>query len=988
MKFNVLSPLTVLIAAIISVASSEFIDISSTLVIMGFLILGCGVTLYYSTATSLIKTSLFWQLLSIAMTTPLVSHFISISYDIPRLALESMLLIHYLVLAIAIEFIPRRQEHEVTTLLSPVFAMLIFVAMLFGYFVLIPLEYSPEPAQTAISSEYFHNIVVSLLFGRLLQHAINSRFDVHAKALSFSLLAIGLSWLNCYGDHKLHAGEGEVVIPLVMVALWSLVAFYYRRFAINKKNSIAPSSPNLYAYANTNIMAMTVLLALFQGIGIVDQPAYMVSELLQSIIVVLWFICAALLISSNSFSMAKSANIFRTNSQRTSELLATKTAEIKTLEAHIINSEDTAIVSVSNNAILTVDTQGICLSANPAASQMFQCLPTQLVGMNVKSLFDEHDEMHYFFDFQSHVYSLKRNLDGISKESVALRSDQHKFPVQVAMQWAERNAEPLIVMTFFNLTERKRRERESLELKDKFIANISHEFRTPLTIINGILDRYCAQGNSGQAKEMQVAKRNGMRLVTMVEQLLELSRLRDNPQLTLHHYRLSTLMAIPVESFERLASQHNLNLSVAVDDELWIECDAQAFEKIVFNLVSNAIKYTPSGGEISIVTHREHDSVVLDVIDNGVGISDESQAKIFERFQRATDEKSATFGVGIGLSLVHELVNAHGWQVIVNSQLGAGSKFSVSMPLAEAKSQEQFVDANLLQRDLSPLFVEPQSVHAKQQAHSHKVVLVIEDNLDMQSHIKQVIEQQHHCMLAGSGEVGLELAKTYLPDLIVCDLMLTGIDGFEVLNEIKADSLTAHIPVILLTARSDLESKLKGLNLSADDYLAKPFQHNELLTRIQNLIDNRALLQQTFKRQFDEQQQEVRREDLQHSVEQEFVDTNQPSQQDKFISRLKEVVTQHHSDPMLDVNFIAKEMAMSERQLQRKVKAILGTTLSQFIREVRLYKAKAMLAQGQQISRIALDVGFSSQTYFGRCFKETFDMTPKQYQQEQLREAE
>jgi len=165
-------------------------------------------------------------------------------------------------------------------------------------------------------------------------------------------------------------------------------------------------------------------------------------------------------------------------------------------------------------------------------------------------------------------------------------------------------------------------------------------------------------------------------------------------------------------------------------------------------------------------------------------------------------------------------------------------------------------------------------VNVLQKSHSQKVVLIIEDNLDMQNHIKQVIENHHHCLLAGSGEIGLELAKEYLPDLIVCDLMLTGIDGFTVLNTLKTDEMTSHIPVILLTARSDQESKLKGLNLSADDYLGKPFQHEELLTRIQNLIDNRMLLQQSFQRKIDSKQQESRLESVQESLEKLVVDTD------------------------------------------------------------------------------------------------------------------
>ncbi|MCW8832703.1 MAG: helix-turn-helix domain-containing protein, partial [Colwellia sp.] len=240
----------------------------------------------------------------------------------------------------------------------------------------------------------------------------------------------------------------------------------------------------------------------------------------------------------------------------------------------------------------------------------------------------------------------------------------------------------------------------------------------------------------------------------------------------------------------------------------------------------------------------------------------------------------------------------------------------------------------------------------------------------------------HHCILAGSGELGLQLAQEYIPDLIVCDLMLTGIDGFEVLTQLKQDEMTAHIPVILLTARSDLESRLQGLNLNADEYLSKPFNQHELLTRIQSLITNRQQLQKRYLRKFNDEQKAERKTTSQKNVAKLTQDpTEQSSLDDKFLHKLEALIAKHYTDPELDISLLAKELAMSERQLQRKIKMILGTTPNNFIKEFRLKKAQELLLSGSQIGRIALDVGFSSQTYFGRCFKESFDCTPKQYQQ-------
>jgi len=294
---------------------------------------------------------------------------------------------------------------------------------------------------------------------------------------------------------------------------------------------------------------------------------------------------------------------------------------------------------------------------------------------------------------------------------------------------------------------------------------------------------------------------------------------------------------------------------------------------------------------------------------------------------------------------------------------------------------------SITENEVTSLLTEQRSVTNIQNNHSQQVVLVIEDNLDMQSHIKQVIEQQHHCILAGSGELGLQLAQEYIPDLIVCDLMLTGIDGFEVLTQLKQDEMTAHIPVILLTARSDLESRLQGLNLNADEYLSKPFNQYELLTRIQNLIINRQQLQKSYLQKFNDEQRAEQKADRKITSQQNVAKlTQEPiaqsSLEDKFLHKLEALIAKHYTEPELDISLLANELAMSERQLQRKIKVILGTTPNNFIKEFRLKKARELLTSGAQIGRIALDVGFSSQTYFGRCFKESYRCTPKQYQQQ------
>ena len=850
----------------------------------------------------------------------------------------------------------------------------------------MPAEFSETVYLSSKPSLIFQLIIDSIIIIRLIWCLINCKNNFWR--FTFGLLSLSVATIfvkNAVLFEQLSSGESGYIsyyVPLLSLLPYCLLLFA-ANLSINTK--VYPASVEKVSKPEKFIVLSMVFLTAFHLYGNEKEMFYAVNSNLQSIIVFLWLVLASIMLFNLIHYRRSQYQKLRVNFSTEQFNHQVAMTENHTLKQALINSEDKAIVYVSNNAILTTSIDGKILSANPAAVQMFQSLEQELVGMVVSNLFSKNDEMYFFFDFQSNVYSLQRKEMGISVECISLRSDGTEFPAQAELQWAERAEQPLIVITFINLTARKLAEQQTLELKDKFIANISHEFRTPLTIINVIIDRNLIKTeNNEEIEDLVTAKRNGLRLVRMVEQLLELSRLSDKPTLSLTTYRLSALMSMPIESFSRLATQHELSFSSEVPEALWLACDAQGFEKIIFNLLSNAIKYTPAGGDIKVNAYVEEDTIILDVIDSGIGINQDSQDLIFERLQRADDPlNKAAFGVGIGLSLVNELVNAHGWRINLVSEQGHGSKFSLSIPIAEANENEEEFPISLSENELSSLLIEQRSVSTNQSNHSHQVVLVIEDNLDMQHHIKQVVEQQHHCLLAGSGELGLQLAQEYLPDLIVCDLMLTGIDGFEVLKQIKADEITAHIPVVLLTARSDLESRLHGLNLNADEYLCKPFNQQELLSRIQNLIENRKHLQKTYLNKFNTTEKDKRRKTSQDNVAkltEDIVETE--SLDDKFLTKLESLVAELYSEPGLDICTLSEKLAMSERQLQRKIKVLLGTNPNNFIKEFRLNKAQELLKSGHQIGRIALDVGFSSQTYFGRCFKEIYKCTPKQYQQQ------
>lgn len=933
---------------------------------------------------------LFWLYLIPALLSAFLIYFVTISSSTISsiLAKDFLYLFVFFFTFLAIETNPHLSKTPLNRFTSGRLPSLVFSVLLFTYIILLPAHFNEADYFTGKLSILFQLVMSSVLLFRLLENTLEST-GAYWKVF-YGLIALGVSSIvikNGLLLNKFHfnieagnlaANNSRLIAPYIAL----IIASY---FSIQSKTKLTASNhenkPVLF------ILLLTLTFIFLHAFRIEFSHVYLVDSHFQLAVFIAWVVFAFFHLYLYSSKALKKISSLDNAKVRLQTLTQQQRAQLTHTTTKLVNSEEKAIVRASNNAILTTNTTGKILSANPAAVQMFQSLEKELINLNVKSLFSENENMHFFFDFNSNVYALQRNAKGISLECNCLRRDNIEFPVQAELQWAEREDQPLIVITFINLTERKLAEKQTLELKDKFIANISHEFRTPLTIINGIIDRHLVNTPNAQEQEdLSTAKRNGLRLVRMVEQLLELSRLSDDPRLSLSHYRLSTLMAMPIDSFSKLATQCGLSFESTIDENLWLECDAQAFEKIIFNLIANAIKYTPKQGKISIFATLHEDDILLEVSDTGIGIDEQSQGKIFERFQRANDEENhATFGVGIGLSLVNELVKAHNWRISLTSEKGVGSKFSLFIPKALAQSSEHTTSSSLSEQEVSSLLIERDKQPENTKAHSQKVVLVIEDNLDMQSHIKKVIEQQHHCMLAASGELGVELAIEYIPDLIVCDLMLTGIDGFEVLKQVKQNELTAHIPIILLTARSDLDSRLQGLNLNADEYLSKPFNQEELLVRIGNLINSREILQRSYIEKYQEKIKSDRKEDsknkltslTQHHDITENVD-------ERFIQKLESFIASNYTESTLDLKQMANFLAMSERQLQRKIKVLLGTTPNNYLKEFRLEKAKSLLSSGSQVGLIAMDIGFSSQTYFGKCFKESFGCTPKQYQQQQM----
>lgn len=626
-----------------------------------------------------------------------------------------------------------------------------------------------------------------------------------------------------------------------------------------------------------------------------------------------------------------------------------------------------AILETTHNAIFTVNNKDEILSCNPAACRLLRSDKDDIVGKNFIDIVQAEGELERYFRYQSYRQKIHSNAQGIELETIVNNSSNIKIPVHVTLSQEQNNYDGLLVVSMVNISEQKKAEQEAHDLKDQFTANISHEFRTPLTIINGVLDNLLQQANDPkEIEQLKTAKRNGLRMTRMVEQLLELSRIANDP------IPLTSIDAIPVlkfvcHSFEDIAENKKITFEQKFINQAWVKSNIQALEKILFNLLSNAFKYTEQG-KVSVTLTEDDEKYCLAVSDSGIGISDSQQSLIFDRFHRVKSASTeAIHGVGIGLSLVKELCNAMRWELNVESKLHQGSTFKIYAQKTQARiDAKQFTQPTEsfntnLTAEVSESQQSPKNDGPTKSKYS---VLIVEDNNDMRQYINEILSPFHQCLLAQNGEEGVRLAFDYLPDIIISDVMMPGISGFELLKTLKSTDMTSHIPVILLTARGDSASKIRGLQCQADDYLSKPFDARELTLRITNQLNSRQQLQDKLASQW-----------------QLSSSTDASPIEDKFIIRLEELFEENYKNPDFSMADLANIIAMSDRQVQRKVKSILGISPLEALKRFRLRKAKKLLESGDPIGVVALACGFSSQSYFGRCFKEVYEVTPKAFQQ-------
>lgn len=527
--------------------------------------------------------------------------------------------------------------------------------------------------------------------------------------------------------------------------------------------------------------------------------------------------------------------------------------------------------------------------------------------------------------------------------------------------------------------------------KLQFFTNISHEFRTPLTlIINPIKDlisnRELNLPQSVKNKHAIIYK-NTDRLYRLINELMDIRKLEHNKMIV--RARKINLMSFTKNLssyFEEETNNKNVLLSVESDvPDISVWADEKMLEKIIFNLLSNAIKATPKGGAINIelfsndklhilpLINKEKPVQVLEIriSDTGVGLNEEEAEKIFERFYQAENQnKSYIGGTGIGLEVVRSFVHLHKGEIKVVSKFGSGTTFKILLPLGKEHYAEDQIIYDQIQKvrvkedflSVQPL-EETAQIEQTTKLTNAKTVLIVEDNVELIDYLKNELSTEYKIHTASNGKEGIKVAKEILPDAIITDVVMPEMGGFEFCKTIKNDASTSHIPLLMLTARTTIENRIEGIENGADAYMVKPFDLKLLKLRLSQLITSRQLI-------FDKYFGAISGADEQ---------INSSSIDKDFIQKLLDYINENISDSNLSVEELASQLKLSRSQLYRKIKALTGQTVNEFIRKIRLERAKQILDSGNaNISEACFSVGFSSPSYFSKCFKAHFGVLPSE----------
>ncbi len=536
-----------------------------------------------------------------------------------------------------------------------------------------------------------------------------------------------------------------------------------------------------------------------------------------------------------------------------------------------------------------------------------------------------------------------------------------------------------IFITIFKLKNNVQLEKQMTDMKLRFFTDISHELRTPLTLISLPIDNILQENHDPAIHEqLTLVRRNLDRVMGLINQILDFRKIQNNKmRLTVEEIHFADFTRLCSSNFLEIA--HSKNIGFHLLDEtnnakLWV--DPERFESILSNLLSNAFKFTPAGKNITVKTSVTENTAILSVIDEGIGIAQEKINFIFDRFfSIPTLRNIAQKSTGIGLDLVKKLVDLHHASIQVNSQLEKGTTFEIEFKLGTDHYDDDVDliisnETNPLTEVATDLLSETEKVeHVKMEP----LILIVEDNDELRHFLKKSLKKKYRVAEAENGLVGWNKVEHLIPDFIIADLLMPEMDGLELTKKIKSDPRTSHIPVILLTAVTDMESKLAGMKAGADDYITKPFSSEFLHARIENLMIQRLQLQHFYRSQYISNKPNLTLPPLEINLD-----------EDKFMQHLIKLMNENIENFDLNIDLLASELNMSRTVFFNKLKSLTGLSPVEFVREIRFERAAEYIRKTElTVSEISYKVGVEDPRYFSRCFKQKFGTTPSEYRQQQ-----
>ena len=578
-----------------------------------------------------------------------------------------------------------------------------------------------------------------------------------------------------------------------------------------------------------------------------------------------------------------------------------------------------------------------------------------------------------------------------------------------------------ILFTIYRLKHEVSVEQQISDIKLRFFTNISHELRTPLTLIAGPVEQVLKNDKlpADAREQLVVVERNTNRMLRLVNQILDFRKIQ-NKKMKMQVQQLNVVAFVRkiMDNFESVAEEHNIDFLFQTEKEalnLWV--DADKFEKIVFNLLSNAFKYTPNGKMITVFIREDEGMVSVGVQDQGIGIAENKRKSLFVRFENLVDKNIFNqASSGIGLSLVKELVEMHKATISVDSRLGEGSCFKVDFlkgkehynssvefileDSAAPLSMERIVDIanSSLQTEAAIADAPDLEVSAvkeeAEESSSKELMLLVEDNQELRSFLRSIFASTYRVVEASEGMEGWSKALKYLPDIIISDVMMPEKDGIEMTRELRADMTTSHIPIILLTAKTTIESKLEGLEYGADDYITKPFSATYLQARVENLLMQRKKLQNFYRdslthvtvsetpvAQGETLAGHASAEPVSSAAEEPAMPEMSPNDR-KFMDKLVDLMEQNMDNGELVVDDLVRELAVSRSVFFKKLKTLTGLAPIEFIKEMRIKRAAQLIETGEfNMTQISYMVGINDPRYFSKCFKAQVGMTPTEYRE-------